>query len=63
MNFEEDSPEQAKLAVLSGRCASAYGTKLCPTGSFTFPCFSFVFCVKCIKQVTVTPLQCGTVAH
>lgn len=63
MNFEEGSPEQAKLPMLSGRHSSAYGTKLCAAGSVTFPCFSFLFCIKCVTQVTVTPLQCGIVAH
>lgn len=63
MTFKEGSPEQAKLAVLSGRRASACGTKLCATGRFTFPCFSLLFCIKCVTQVTVTPIQCGIVAH
>lgn len=52
MNFEEGSPEQAKFAMLSGRHAAACKSKLCATGSFTFPSFFTLLCVKCGARVT-----------
>lgn len=63
MNFEEGSPEQAKFAMLSGRHAAACKAELCATGSFTFPSFFTLLCVKCGARVTGNPYDVVFVAH
>lgn len=42
MNFEEGCVEQAKLIVLPGKYASAFGIKLYGTHGSTVLCFSFL---------------------